>query len=120
MRLVSLFIIPIFDNNWQVKFDKLNLFGQKIRKEREKQKMFLRHVSAFLEVDTSLLSNTERGVRSLNRDQVVKLASLLKIDEQELLSIWLCDKVLNLVEKEICGKSALTKAIKHLTKEHGK
>lgn len=98
----------------------MNLFGQKIRQEREKQKMFLRQVSAFIEVDTSLLSNTERGVRSLNREQVIKLALLFKLDEQELLSIWLCDKVLNLVDKENCGKSALTKALKHLTKENGK
>lgn len=98
----------------------MNLFGQKIRKEREKQKLFLRQVSAFIEVDTSLLSNTERGIRSLNKKQVVRLASLLKIDEQELLSVWLCDKVLNLINKEHCAKSALTKALKHLTKENGK
>jgi hypothetical protein len=44
---------------------------------------------------------------------------LFKLDEQELLSIWLCDKVLNLVDKENCGKTALTKALKHLTKVNG-
>jgi transcriptional regulator with XRE-family HTH domain len=96
----------------------MSFFGQKIRQERIKQKMFLRQVSSFLEVDTLLLSNIERGVRSLNRDQVIRLAEILKIDEQELLSTWLCDKVLNLVDKEYCGKSALTKALKHIKKEH--
>jgi transcriptional regulator with XRE-family HTH domain len=94
----------------------VNLFGQKIRQEREKQKMYLRQVSAFIEVDTSLLSNTERGVRSLNREQVIKLASFFKIDDQELLSIWLCDKLLTIVDKEKCGINALEKAIKHLKK----
>ena len=70
--------------------------GQKIRESGEKQNLLLRQVAAHIEVDTASLSKIERGVRNLNREQVIKLAQLLKVSEDEFVSLWLCDKVISL------------------------
>lgn len=70
--------------------------GHKIRESREKQNLLLRQVAAHIEVDTALLSKVESGVRNLNREQVIKLAQLLKVSEDEFVSLWLCDKVISL------------------------
>jgi transcriptional regulator with XRE-family HTH domain len=66
-------------------FRKLNNLGQKIRDSREKQNLLLRQISAYLEVDTAFISKAERGERKLQRNQVIKLAKLLKISEEELI-----------------------------------
>lgn len=75
----------------------MNNLGQKIRESREKQSLLLRQVAAYLEVDTALISKVERGERNLNREQVLKLSKLLKTSEEELISLWLCDKIIGVV-----------------------
>jgi transcriptional regulator with XRE-family HTH domain len=75
------------------KIRNLNYFGQRVRELREKREVLLRQIAAQLEVDTALLSKIERGDRNASRDQVVKIAEFLKVDLDELLTLWLADKV---------------------------
>ncbi len=74
--------------------------GQKIRALREKQNMLLRQVAAHLEVDTALMSKIERGDRNASRQQVIEIAKFLKANEDELLTLWLADKLENVVGEE--------------------
>jgi transcriptional regulator with XRE-family HTH domain len=53
----------------------MNPLGEKIRTLRESKGKLLRHVAAYLEIDTALISKIERGERRLTRDQVIKLAN---------------------------------------------
>ena len=62
--------------------------------------MLLRQVAAHLEIDTALLSKVERGERRLSRLHVVKLAELLKVTEEELISLWLCDKIIEVIAED--------------------
>jgi transcriptional regulator with XRE-family HTH domain len=78
----------------------LNYFGQRVREVREKQKLLLRQVAAHLEVDTALMSKLERGERNATREQVVKIAGFLNSDLDELLTLWLADKVESAVGEE--------------------
>lgn len=71
----------------------LNHLGQKIREIREKQNLLLRQVAAQLEVDTALMSKIERGERKATKEQVIKIATYLKANEDELLTLWIADKV---------------------------
>ena len=71
----------------------LNHLGQKIREIREKQNLLLRQVAAQLEVDTALMSKIERGERKATKEQVIKIANYLKANEDELLTLWIADKV---------------------------
>ena len=78
----------------------LNYFGQRVRELREKKELLLRQVAAHLEVDTALMSKIERGDRNANKDQVTKIAQFLNTDLDELLTLWLADKVESAVGEE--------------------
>ena len=89
----------------------VSYLGQKIRETREKQNLLLRQVAAYIEVDTALMSKAERGERSLNRDQVVKLAKFLNSSEEEYISLWLCDKVIEAVSNDPLASQGIKKAL---------
>jgi transcriptional regulator with XRE-family HTH domain len=78
----------------------LKHLGQKLRELREKQNLLLRQVAAHLEVDTALMSKIERGERNASKQQVIDLAKFLKADEDELLTLWLADKLESAVGEE--------------------
>lgn len=92
----------------------MNNLGQKIRDAREKQHLLLRQVAAYLEVDTALISKAERGERNLNREQVLKLSILLKTSEEELISLWLCDKIIGIVGDDYYALQGIKKAFNKL------
>ena len=75
-------------------------FGKKIKELREKHGLLQRQLSAALEIDTPMYSKIERGERKAKRSQIPIMAKLFDIDEKELLTIWLADKVLDTVENE--------------------
>lgn len=76
------------------------LFGNKIKELRDKQGLLQRQLAAALEIDTPMFSKIERGDRRAKREQVIKLAELLHQDEDDMLKLWLADKVLDVVEGE--------------------
>lgn len=89
----------------------MNNLGQKLRVLREKQNLLLRQVAAHIEVDTALMSKAERGERNLSRDQVTKLAKLFDSSEEELISLWLCDKIISTVDNDPFAVQGLKKAL---------
>lgn len=95
---------------------KLNNLGQRIRASREKQNLLLRQVAAFLEVDTALISKAERGERKLQREQVVKLAKLLKTSEEELVSLWISDRIINLIGEDVYAMQGIKTAFNKIKK----
>ena len=76
------------------------LFGKKIRSLRDEQGILQRQVAAFLEIDTPMFSKIERGDRRAKRSQVIQMATYFKVDEKEMLTLWLADKVLDTLEGE--------------------
>ena len=76
------------------------IFGRKIKELREERGLVQRQLSAALEIDTPMYSKIERGERKAKRSQIPIMARLLEVDEKELLTIWLADKVLDTVEGE--------------------
>ena len=75
-------------------------FGQTIRNYREAKGLLLRQLAAALEVDTAFISKMERDEKQASRVHVEKLAIVLKVPHDELLTIWLSDKLLNTLEEE--------------------
>ena len=45
-----------------------------------------------------MFSKIERGDRRAKREQVITLAQQFKVDEKELLTLWLADKILDTLE----------------------
>lgn len=89
-----------------------NHFGSKIRQLRENNKLLLRQVAPFIDIDTPLLSKIERGERVLKKEQIPLLSKILKTDEDELTTLWLADQMYNVID----GEPLANEAIKQLTK----
>ena len=76
------------------------IFANKIKQLREEKQLLQRHLAFALDIDTPIYSKIERGDRRAKREQVVKLAELLHQDENEMLKLWLADKVIDAVGNE--------------------
>lgn len=89
-------------------------FGQKIRSLRESQELLLRQVAAAIEIDQALLSKIERSERIATRNQVKALATFFEIDERELLTLWLGEKIAYEIRDEDIANDALKVAEEQL------
>ena len=76
------------------------LLGQKIKELRDTHGVLQRQLASLLEIDTPMFSKIERGDRRAKRTQVIQIANYFNIDEKELLTLWVADKVLDAVEDE--------------------
>ena len=76
------------------------IFGRKIKELRDEQGVLQRQLAALLEIDTPMFSKIERGDRKAKREQVIKMAEYFHQDVNEMLTLWLADKVLDAVENE--------------------
>ena len=76
------------------------LFDKKIKELRDEQRVLQRQLAAYLEIDTPMFSKIERGDRRAKRSQVVLLAKYFHINENEMLTLWLADKVLDALDGE--------------------
>ena len=87
-----------------------NQFGDRVRQLREQQNLLLRQVAPLLEMDTPLLSKIERGERTAKKEQIAKLAEILKCNREELLTLWLADQVYDVVKDEDLAFKAMEAA----------
>ena len=76
------------------------LLGQKIKELRLDNGVLQRQLASLLEIDTPMFSKIERGDRRAKRAQVIQIANYFNVDEKELLTLWVADKVLDVVEDE--------------------
>ncbi|MBR9831359.1 helix-turn-helix transcriptional regulator [bacterium] len=84
--------------------------GNRIKELRESQGLLQRQLSAQLEIDTPMFSKIERGERRAKREQLLKIADILKVDKDELLALWLTDQLLDIVTEEEQALKALEMA----------
>lgn len=76
------------------------LLGTKIKELRLENGVLQRQLASLLEIDTPMFSKIERGDRRAKRTQVIQLANYFNVNEKELLTLWVADKVLDAVEDE--------------------
>jgi transcriptional regulator with XRE-family HTH domain len=83
------------------------MVGLKIRELREQNQILLRQLAAQLDIDTAMLSKMERGDRLFRKDEIIKIAEFFNYSQEELLTLWLADKVLKAVDNENYKPQAL-------------
>lgn len=88
------------------------MIGDRIRELREQDNILLRHLAAQMDIDTAMLSKMERGDRFFRKEDIVALAKIFKQPEEDLLTLWLADKILKTIEEEDYKKQALKLALK--------
>lgn len=88
--------------------------GEKLRRLREEKELPLRKVAALLDIDVAILSKMERGERKLSKDIVLKLADIYEHNADELLVLFLSDKIMYEIQDEDLGEKALKVAEKRV------
>jgi len=88
----------------------LKTIGEIIREQRENKGLLLKEVATALDVDLSLLSRIERGVKRPTRNHISKLSQILQIDERELVVAYLSDRLVYEIRDEDLAPEALKMA----------
>lgn len=78
-----------------------------LKNAREQKGLKTREVAQKLGIDQALISKFESGTRKPTKDQIIKLASLLEIDFETLMVIWLKEKILYEIGQEEFALKAL-------------
>ena len=81
--------------------------GEKLRQLREQNGLPLRKVAALIDIDVAILSKMERGERKLTKEVVLKLANLYKYNYEELLVLFIAEKIMYDIQDEELGEKAL-------------
>lgn len=85
----------------------MNYLGSKLRELREDEGLLLRQLAAEMDIDTALLSKIERGDRRASREQVERASSILSINLNDLIVLWLADKIEDATADEPLAEKAI-------------
>jgi transcriptional regulator with XRE-family HTH domain len=67
--------------------------GQIIRAKRESLGLLLRQVASYLDIDQAILSKIERNERKPTKENIIKLAEILKLNKEDLLIQFMSEKI---------------------------
>lgn len=76
------------------------LFGDKIKELRESRRLLQRQMAISLGIDVPMYSRIERGERRAKREQVITLSQILDVEPEDLLCLWLADKIVAIIHEE--------------------
>ena len=82
--------------------------------------MYLRQVAPLLEMDTAQLCKIEKGLRQLKREQIPILANILKVESDELLTLWVADQIIDVTSGEDVALKAMQVAQKEILSKRRK
>lgn len=98
----------------------MTIFGDRIRKLRQSKCLKLRELAASLDIDSATLSKIERGKRNASKNQVILLAKTLNENLSELKSLWLANKIYEIIgeeEEALAAIQVAEKEIKYQSKQ---
>lgn len=95
----------------------MNQLGDEIRRLREQKGFLQRQIASLLEIDTPMLSKIERGDRNEKGVHILKLSNFFNAPEDNLLSLWIDDKLIEVVKDEKVGLKAIEFVHSFLEKE---
>lgn len=81
-----------------------------LKNAREQKGLKTREVAQLLSIDQALVSKFESGTRKPTKDQITKLAALLEINFEMLMTVWLKEKIIHEIGQEEFALQALKDA----------
>lgn len=87
------------------------MFSKRIKELRIQKQMPQRQLAAALDIDTATYCKIEKGERKVKREQVEIIAQILNADKNELVTLWLADKVYDVVGDEVNARDILLSLI---------
>ena len=73
------------------------MLSEKLKEQRKQCNLPQRKVAAALDIDTATYCKIENGNYSPKRELVIELASILRTDAKELLTLWQADQFSNAI-----------------------
>ena len=86
------------------------MLGQKLKELREEHQFVQREVAAKLEIDTAYVSKMKNGTKQISRSWLPILAEMFSVEVDELVILWVSDKVVAILENEPLKVEALEQA----------
>ena len=93
--------------SFKIELFKMDSLGETIRKLREDKELPLRTVAAYLDIDQAILSKIERNERKPTKDNIIKLAEILKLDKEYLLVQFISERIAYEIADEDCASKVL-------------
>jgi transcriptional regulator with XRE-family HTH domain len=82
--------------------------GERLRELRRKRNLRQREVGAVIEVDGAFISKIEKNEKPINRGHLEKLSKFFNIEEKELQTLWVADRIRGLLINEQYAKDAIS------------
>lgn len=93
------------------------MLGGRLKKLRESKGIVQRQVAARLEVDSAYVSKMENDEKPVSRSYIQKLAELFGTTTEELETLWLSDKIMEIIQNEPFALKALKLSEERLNEE---
>ena len=77
-----------------------NMLLARIKQLREELNVQQRQMADAIGVDAPMYSRIERGIQPFRDEYIKPMAKILKVDENELRSLWTADKIINVTKDE--------------------
>jgi transcriptional regulator with XRE-family HTH domain len=77
------------------------LLPEKLKKLREVAKVPQRKIAAALDIDTATYSKIENGKYIPSREHVIIIAEIFSYDKDDLIKLWLADKVVAIAKDDV-------------------
>lgn len=83
------------------------LLADKLKQLRDEAKQPQRRVAAFLDIDTATYCKMEKGKYLPSREQVLQLSYFFKYDSEEMIKLWLADRLIEVAKDEDMANDAI-------------
>ncbi len=83
------------------------LFAGKLKQLREEAKQPQRRVAAALDIDTATYCKMEKGKYLPGKKQVILLSDFFNYDSEEMIKLWLADKLIDIAKDEEMANEAI-------------
>lgn len=90
------------------------MLGERLRELRESKGLLQRQVASTLDVDTAYVSKMESNDKPVSRHHLKVLSRMYGVNENELLPLWLAQKILKGINTEKYAEDALNIVIKEI------
>lgn len=83
------------------------LLADKLKQLREEAKQPQRRVAAALDIDTATYCKMEKGKYLPSKEQVIQLSVFFKSNSEEMIKLWLADRLLDVAKDEDMANEAI-------------
>lgn len=83
------------------------LLADKLKQLREEAKQPQRRVAAALDIDTATYCKIEKGKHLPSKEQVIQLSDFFKNDNEEMIKLWIADRLIDVAKDEDMANEAI-------------